>query len=439
MTIFAKIEKIPYEGPQSSNPLAFKYYNKDEVILGKTLEEHLRFSVCYWHNFVWQGHDIFGQPTMNRPADPNDIKNDFHKRLDFAFDFMSKLGTPFFCFHDHDLVQEGPSIRESRELLSMAVDGVKQKMEETGLRLLWGTANLFSHPRYAAGAATNPDPEVFAYAISKVQGALAATHELGGAGYVLWNGRDGYETLLNTDLKQEFAQMERFLSLVVDYKHKIGFKGSLFIEPKPQEPTKHQYDFDTATVFATLQKFGLQNEIQVNIEANHATLSGHSFHHEVAMACALGIFGSIDANRGDPQCGWDTDQFPNSVEELTPVCLEMIKHGGFTQGGFNFDTKLRRQSIAPEDMFHAHIGAMDCIARAFKIAAQIHQEGSFYDLTKARYNRWQSDFGKKILAGDYDMEQLSSIALEQKFDPKPQSGHQEFLENTINGYINRHS
>ncbi len=438
MTVFSNIEKIPFEGYNSNNPLAFKYYNKDEVILGKSLEEHLRFSVCYWHNFVWQGHDVFGQGTMNRPYDPNN-KEDFEKKLNFAFEFLEKLGTPFFCFHDHDLIHEGSSLKESRDLLRMAVESVGQKMEETGLHVLWGTANLFNHPRFAAGAATNPDPEVFAYAISKVQGALEATHQLDGEGYVLWNGRDGYETLLNTNLKQELAQMERFLNLVVEYKHKLGFKGDLYIEPKPQEPTKHQYDFDTATVYGTLKKFGLEKEILVNIEGNHATLSGHSFHHEVAMAFALGIFGSIDANRGDAQCGWDTDQFPNSVEELTPVCLEIIKNGGFKRGGFNFDTKLRRQSVDPLDMFYAHIGAMDCIARAFKVAAKIYQEGSFLSFTESRYENWKSDFGKSIMDGGYDMEQLSTMAIEQNLNPTPCSGRQEYLENEINSYINRHS
>src|SRR5690554_3286794 len=337
---FNSVERIRFEGPESDNPMAFHHYDPDHVVMGKPLKEHLRFAVCYWHNFCWDGADVFGEGTFQRPwLHGSDAMTLARQKMDVAFEFFQKLGAPFWTFHDYDIAPEGASIKESRDNFARMLDVAEQKQAETGMRLLWGTAKNFGNRRYMAGAATNPNPEVFAYAASQVQQAMEATNRLGGANYVLWGGREGYESLLNTDLKREQEQLGRFMQMVVEHKHKIGFKGTLLIEPKPQEPTKHQYDYDSATVFGFLQKYGLE--------------------HEVATAASLGILGSIDANRGDHQNGWDTDQYPNNVEEMTLACYEIIKAGGFTTGGFNFDTKLRRTSIDPSDLFHAHIGGMD--------------------------------------------------------------------------------
>ncbi|MGA1594865.1 MAG: xylose isomerase, partial [Ilumatobacteraceae bacterium] len=371
MTFFPDVEApIAYEGPESDNPLAFRWYDAERSVAGRTMAEHLRFAVCYWHSFNWDGFDIFGAGTMDRPwlgvqSDPMDAAR---RKMDAAFEFFSKLGAPFWCSHDRDIAPEGATFAESCRNLDTMVDEAARHMEATGMRLLWGTANLFSNPRYQAGAATNPDPELFAYAAGQVCQVLEATHRLGGSNYVLWGGREGYETLLNTDMGRELEQLARFLHLVVEHKHAIGFEGTILIEPKPFEPTKHQYDYDVAAVHAFLQKYDLAEDVCVNIEVNHATLSGHDFAHEVAAAAAAGIFGSIDANAGDDRLGWDVDRFPVSVEQMTLGMYEILRAGGFTTGGLNFDAKLRRQSIDRNDLFHAHIGGMDTMARALLAA-----------------------------------------------------------------------
>ncbi len=430
---FQDISPIQYEGAESTNPLAFKHYNPQEVVLGKTMEEHLRFASCYWHNFCWDGADVFGGGTFGRPwLQPGDAMERAKQKADVAFEFFSKLGAPFYCFHDIDVAPEGDNINDYIRNFSEMTDILGTKQEETGMKLLWGTANVFSHPRYMSGAATNPDPAVFARAATQVFHAMNATKKLGGANYVLWGGREGYETLLNTDLKRERAQFGRFMNMVVEHKYKIDFDGLLLIEPKPQEPTKHQYDYDTATVYGFLKEFGLEKEFAVNIEANHATLSGHSFHHEIATAFALDVFGSIDANRGDAQLGWDTDQFPNSVEEMTLICYEILKNGGYTSGGFNFDTKLRRQSTDPADLFHGHIGGMDTCALGLKKAAEII-ENDFLAETKAkRYAGWDDAMGQQILSGEYSLASLADLATRSNLDPKQVSGKQELLENQVN-------
>lgn len=430
---FDGIAPIRFEGPKTTNPLAYRHYDAERLVLGKPLKDHLRFAVCYWHNFCWNGADVFGDGTFDRPwHQGTDAMALAHQKMDVAFDFFQKLGAPFWTFHDYDIAPEGSDIRSSRNNLAEMIDRAEAKQAETGVKLLWGTAKNFGNKRYMAGAATNPDPEVFAYAASQVQQALEATHRLGGDNYVLWGGREGYETLLNTDLRQEQEQLGRFLKMVVEYKHKIGFKGAILIEPKPQEPTKHQYDYDSATVFGFLQKHGLEQEIKVNIEVNHATLAGHTFQHELATASALGILGSVDANRGDYQNGWDTDQFPNSVEDMTLACYEIIKAGGFQTGGFNFDTKLRRTSIAADDLFHAHIGAMDTLALAYIKAAELYEGRVLSDFVEARYAGWQSELGQNILGGDMDLEATAKYAVDNNIDPKPVSSRQELLENRVN-------
>ncbi len=436
MSYFEQIPAIQYEGPQSENALAFHHYDKTKRVLGKTLEEHLRIAVCYWHTFCWPGSDIFGQGTFHRPwHQPGDAMEHAHMKADAAFEFFAKLGTPYYTFHDTDVAPEGTSLKHYGENFARLTDYLEQKQQETGVKLLWGTANLFSHPRYAAGAATNPNPEVFAYGAAQVRHALDATHRLKGENYVLWGGREGYETLLNTDLTREREQFARFLNLVAEHKHKIGFKGMLLIEPKPQEPTKHQYDYDVATVHGFLSQYGLQNEFRVNIEANHATLAGHSFHHEIATAFALGVFGSIDGNRGDPQNGWDTDQFPNSVEELTLALYEIVRHGGFTTGGMNFDAKVRRQSVDAEDLFYGHIGAIDNLAVALERAAALIEKNPLEQFKQQRYSGWDTEFGRKILSGGYTLETLAADALSRNLNPQHASGQQERLENAVNRAI----
>ncbi|MDO5054793.1 MAG: xylose isomerase [Pasteurella oralis] len=433
---FRQIDKIRYEGADSTNPFAFKYYNPDEVILGKTMAEHLRLAVCYWHTFCWTGNDMFGVGSLDRSWQKNsDLLAGAKQKADIAFEFFSKLGVPYYCFHDVDVAPEGHSFNEYLANFNTMVDILAQKQEETGVKLLWGTANCFTHPRYMSGAATNPNPEVFAWAAAQVFTAMGATQRLGGENYVLWGGREGYETLLNTDLKQEREQIGRFMQMVVEHKYKIGFNGTLLIEPKPQEPTKHQYDYDVATVYGFLTQFGLEKEIKVNVEANHATLAGHTFQHEIAMATALDIFGSIDANRGDPQLGWDTDQFPNSVEENTLAMYEILKAGGFTTGGFNFDAKIRRQSIDPYDLFHGHIGAIDVLALSLRRAAKMLEAQTLQQVVNQRYAGWQSALGQQILSDQMSLSELAQLVATQGFDPKPVSGQQEYLENLVNHYI----
>ena len=436
MSYFEHIPEIRYEGPQSDNPLAYRHYDKSKRVLGKTLEEHLRIAVCYWHTFVWPGVDIFGQGTFRRPwQQAGDAMERAQQKADSAFEFFSKLGTPYYTFHDTDVAPEGDSLKAYSENFTRIADYLARKQQDTGVKLLWGTANLFSHPRYAAGAATSPDPEIFAFAATQVRHALDATQMLGGENYVLWGGREGYDTLLNTDLARERDQLARFLNMVVEHKHKIGFKGALLIEPKPQEPTKHQFDYDVATVHGFLLQYGLEKEIRVNIEANHATLAGHSFHHEIATAYALGIFGSVDANRGDQQNGWDTDQFPNSVEELTLAFYEILKHGGFTTGGMNFDAKVRRQSVDAEDLFFGHIGAIDNLALAVERAATLIENDRLEAFKRQRYAGWESEFGHKILKGDYSLSTLATDALTRGLNPQHASGRQEQLENVVNQAI----
>jgi xylose isomerase len=427
-------ERIRYGGDED---LSFAVYQPERMVMGKRMEDHLRPAVCWWHSFNWPGSDVFGVGTFDRPwlAPGGDPMEAARQKMDAGFEFLVKLGLPFFCFHDVDIAPEGKTFAESARNLDAMVELAEKKMSETGLRLLWGTANLFSHPRYAAGASTNPDPEVFAYAAAQVKHALEATHRLGGANYVLWGGREGYDTLLNTDLRAEGEQLARFLTLVAEHKQRIGFAGTLLIEPKPAEPTKHQYDYDTETVHGFLRRFDLAGEYQVNIEANHATLAGHSFHHEVAYAVSHGIFGSIDANRGDAQNGWDTDQFPNSVEEWALVLYEILRGGGFTTGGLNFDTKLRRQSIDRNDLFHGHIGAIDTVAAALLVAADLVESEALSGPLADRYAGWSGPLGRGILDGTENLESLEAQVAAGEIDPTPVSGQQELLENRVNRAI----
>ena len=428
---------IPFGGLESADPLSFKVYRPDRIVLGKRMEEHLRIGVCLWHSFAWPGTDMFGQGTLDRPwisaaGDPMDAAR---AKMAAAFEFLAKLGVPYYCFHDRDVAPDGASFAEFRSNLDALTDDALGYQERTGTRLLWGTANLFGHPRYAAGAATNPDPEVFAYAAAQVKHMLEVTKRLGGTNYVLWGGREGYDTLLNTDLRREGTQLARFLHLVADHKRKIGFEGQLLIEPKPMEPTKHQYDYDASTIHGFLVRFGLAGEYKLNIEANHATLAGHSFHHEIAYSVAHGIFGSIDANRGDPQNGWDTDQFPNSVEDMALPLYEILRSGGFTTGGFNFDAKLRRQSLHRSDLFHAHIGGIDTVARALLAAAAMVEDGDLARRVEARYAGWSGGLGTAILDGTETLESLEAKVAAGEVDPRPTSGHQELLENIVNRAI----
>jgi len=438
VTDFFPTEPVRYGGPDAEDELAYRVYDPDRIVLGKRMEDQLRIAVCYWHSFNWPGNDVFGVGTFDRPwlAYDVDPMKAAHQKMDAAFEFFTKLGTPFFCFHDIDIAPAGDTHAETKRNLEEMVDYAEEHMAHTGVRLLWGTTNAFGHPRFAAGAATNPDPGVFAYAAAQVKNAIDATHRLGGANYVLWGGRDGYETLLNTRMRQEADQFARFLHLVVDYKHDIGFEGTLLIEPKPQEPTKHQYDFDVAACHAFLEKYDLVGEVFVNIEVNHATLSGHDFAHEVAVANAAGIFGSIDANAGDDRLGWDVDRFPVSVEQMTLGMYEILRGGGFTSGGLNFDAKLRRQSIARNDLFHAHIGGMDTMARALLAAQAMLDDGALDDERKDRYAGWRKDFGKRILRGD---ETLVSLRDHVRMSREPQrvSGRQEMLENLVARYVER--
>lgn len=430
--LFDQVEKVTFEGPESDNPFAYRHYDPDRVVLGKRLEDHLRFAVCYWHNFCFLGQDMFGGDTFDRPWVGREGMPAAHRKAEVAFELFEKLGAPYFTFHDRDIAPEGDTLAESHRNVDEMIAVFEKEMSRTGVKLLWGTANLFSHPRYAAGAATNPDPEVFAYAGAQVKKAMDVTHRLGGENYVLWGGREGYDTLLNTDLRQETEQFGRFMNLVVEHKHKIGFKGTLLIEPKPMEPTKHQYDSDSAAVHAFLRKFGLEREIALNIEVNHATLAGKSFVHELAYAVANDLLGSVDVNRGDPQNGWDTDQFPNSAEEMTLAFTEILRGGGLGTGGCNFDAKLRRQSLEPHDLMHAHIGGVDTLARGLCQAAKLIEQGRVDQFREARYAGWKEPLGQDILAGSKSLDDLSAHVLDTKLEPKPVSGRQELLENLVN-------
>src|SRR5580658_1829823 len=432
MSLFSSVEPVRFEGPDARSEFAYRVYDKDRVVLGKRLEDWLKPAVCYWHSFNWPGADIFGGGTLTRPwIGPQVTQEMADMKLDAAFDFFSRLGVPYYAFHDVDAMASAATLKEHEKSLRTIEEGMAKKIEATGVKLLWGTANLFSHPRYAGGASTSPDPEVFAWAAAQVRCALETTHRLGGENYVLWGGREGYDSLLNTDLGRELDQYARFLSMVVEHKHRIGFKGAILIEPKPFEPTKHQYDRDTAAVFAFLQRYGLTKEVKVNIEVNHATLAGLDFEHEVAAARAYGIFGSIDINRGDPRNGWDTDQFPNNAQELVPALVQLVEDGGFTTGGFNFDAKLRRQSVDPSDLYLAHIGGVDTIARALLAAADIAREGKLRALQRERYQDWGSELGRRIDGGALSLAGLADLATEHGFDPAPRSGHQELAESMI--------
>jgi xylose isomerase len=431
---FGDLKPVAYEGPESDNPLAFRHYNPDEIVLGKRLEDHLRFAVCYWHNFVWPGGDPFGGQTFERPwfGDTMELAK---LKADVAFEMFEILRAPFFTFHDFDVRPEGDTITESIARLNEIADYFAGKMETTGVKLLWGTANLFSHRRYMAGAATNPDPDVFAYVAATVKSCIDVTKRLGGENYVLWGGREGYETLLNTDMGRELDQLGRFLSMVVDYKHKIGFKGTILIEPKPQEPTKHQYDYDVATVYGFLKRYGLENEVKLNIEQGHALLAGHSFEHELALATALGIFGSIDMNRNDYQSGWDTDQFPNNAPEAALAYYYVLQAGGFATGGTNFDAKLRRQSLDPDDLIAAHVGGMDICARGLKAAARMIEDKALSAPLEERYAGWQAAEAQAMLKGERTLEEIAERVVREKIDPRPRSGRQEKLENIVNRYV----
>lgn len=433
---FPKTDKIQYEGPKSRNPLAFKHYNPAEKIAGQTLKEHLRFSVAYWHSFRGTGADPFGPGTIVRPWEKGtDALSVAQVRLEAAFEFFTKIQAPFYCFHDRDIAPEGRTLAESNRNLEAVVKHAKQLQRATGVKLLWGTANLFSNPRYMAGAATNPDAHVFAYAAAQVKKALDVTKELGGENYVFWGGREGYETLLNTDLKREQDHLATFLHMAVDYAKKIGFKGQFLIEPKPKEPTKHQYDFDCATCVGFLKTYGLDPYFKLNIETNHATLAGHTFPHEIEVAAAAGMLGSIDANAGDLLLGWDTDQFNTDIKELTLAMVSILRAGGLGKGGFNFDAKLRRNSIDPEDLFHAHIGGMDAYALAFKVARKILKEGKFEKFVRNRYASFDRGYGKEIEKGKTSFAALEKLALQELGEPQPKSGKQEYLENLLNTYL----
>ena len=430
MTDFFKdCPRIAYEGPDSSNDFAFRHYNPDEMVGGKSLKDHLRFAVAYWHSFAWPGGDPFGGQTFDRPWFTDDMAG-ARMKADVAFEMFEILGAPYFCFHDADVRPEGATFAESEDRLKEITDIFATKMEATGIRLLWGTANLFSHRRFMSGAATNPDPEIYAYAAATVKSCMDATLALGGENYVLWGGREGYETLLNTDLKRERAQAGAFLQRAVEYKHKTGFKGAILIEPKPQEPTKHQYDYDVATVYGFLKEYGLEDEVRVNIEQGHAILAGHSFEHEIALASALGIFGSIDMNRNDYQSGWDTDQFPDNPREVTLAYYEILRAGGFTTGGTNFDAKLRRQSLDPADLILAHAGAMDVCARGLKAAAALLDDGGLEAARQARYAGWDaSDIASR------DFESIHAQVSRSGHQPEPRSGRQERLENYVSRFV----
>ena len=433
---FNKIEKINFEGPESTNSLSFKYYDENKIVLGKKMKEHLRFSTAYWHSFANVPSDPFGGPTYIRPwkkaGDPIKMSE---LQLEEAFSFMGKITTPYFCFHDRDISPEGDTYSETQKNFFHIVDLMEKKISETGIKLLWGTANAFSHKRFMGGASTNPDPEVFAYAAAQVKDCMDATNRLGGENYVLWGGREGYETILNTNMKMEMDNLSRFLELVVNYKHKIGFKGQILLEPKPHEPTKHQYDFDSASCLALIRKADLENEIHLNIEVNHATLSGHNFEHEIAYAIANNALGSIDINRGDTLLGWDTDQFPNNVHELLMPFYYIFSNGGLKQGGLNFDAKIRRQSIDPEDLFYAHIGGMDVSAKALLAVEKMINDNVLPKHVEDRYSNWSNELGLYIHDKNNDLESIANKVINEKLEPEPKSGQQELLENIINKYL----
>jgi xylose isomerase len=436
MSYFPEVSKIKYEGPESKNPLAFRHYNPDELVEGKSMRDHLRFAVCYWHTFRGTGSDPFGPGCAVRPwEDGTDSLEMALKRVDVAFEFMDKLGVPFYCFHDRDVAPEGNNLAETNRNLDAVVKKLGQKQKETGIKLLWGTANLFSNKRFMHGASTSCNADVFAYSAAQVKKALEATKELGGENYVFWGGREGYVTLLNTDLKRELDHLAKFMHMAVEYKKKIGYSGPFLIEPKPHEPTSHQYDFDCANSLAFLRGHGLQNEFKFNVETNHATLAKHTMAHELLYASVNGMLGSIDANRGDLLLGWDTDQFPTDLYLTAQVMLIVLDQGGLGAGGLNFDAKVRRESFEPVDLFHAHIGGMDAFAHGLKIAATMRKDGVLRDFVKQRYSSWDAGIGADIESGKAKFEELEAYMLKKGEASPNASGRQEMLENIINRYL----
>jgi xylose isomerase len=436
MTFFPEVTRIAYEGPDSKNPLAFRHYNPDEIVEGKSMRDHFRFAVAYWHTFRGSGSDPFGPGTAIRPwEDGTDSVEMAIKRVRVAFEFMQKLGVDYYCFHDRDVAPEGANLRETHANLDRVVKVLKEEQQRTGIKLLWGTANLFSNRRFVHGAATSPNADVFAYAAAQVKKALEVTHELGGANYVFWGGREGYVNLYNTDMKRELDHLARFFHMAIDYKKQIGFKGQFLIEPKPKEPTTHQYDFDAAAVVAFLKTYGLADHFKLNIETNHATLAGHTMMHELTYASMHGMLGSIDANRGDLLLGWDTDQFPTDLYLTTQCMLVILGQGGLAPGGVNFDAKVRRESFEPIDLFHAHIGGMDAFAQGLKIAARIRADGILRDMIRQRYASWDSGIGQQIEAGQVGFVELEKYMLDKGEAAANVSGRQELIENIINRYL----
>ncbi|MCB9305973.1 MAG: xylose isomerase [Lewinellaceae bacterium] len=432
---FPGVQQIKYEGPASDNPMAYRYYDEHKVVAGKTMREHFKFAVAYWHSFCGTGGDPFGAATKNFPwLTSQDPVGQARDKMDAAFELITKLGLPYYCFHDFDLIAEGDTLAENEKRLQAIGAYAGEKMKASGVKLLWGTANLFSHPRYMNGAATNPDFAVVAHAGAQVKMALDLTMQLGGENYVFWGGREGYQSLLNTDMKRELDHMARFLHLAKDYARSQGFKGTFFIEPKPMEPSKHQYDFDSATVVGFLREYGLDEDFKLNVEVNHATLALHSFQHELQVAASAGMLGSIDANRGDYQNGWDTDQFPNNVYEITEAMLVILENGGLQGGGVNFDAKTRRNSTDPEDLFYAHIGGIDTFARALLAADAILNSSEYRRLRRERYASFDSGDGQAFEAGKLDLKALAGIAATQEA-PAVRSGKQELFENILNRFV----
>ena len=436
MAWFPEITRIKFDGPTSKNPLAFHHYNEEEVVEGKIMKDHFRFSVAYWHAFRGTGSDPFGPGTMIRPweAAEDSVENACN-RVRVGFEFMEKLGTPYYCFHDRDVAPEGKTLAESNRNLDTVAKALKEEQQRTGIKLLWGTANLFSNRRYVHGAATSPNADSFAYAAAQVKKALEVTKDLGGQGYTFWGGREGYFNLWNTNMKREIDHLAAFMHMAVDYAKEIGFTGQFYFEPKPKEPTKHQYDSDSAACINFLRAYGLEKHVKMNIEANHATLAGHSMHHELEYAAMQGFLGSIDANYGDLLLGWDTDQFPTDIYLTTQIMHTLLKYGGFTTGGLNFDAKVRRESFEPIDLFHAHIGGMDAFARGLKIAAAIRKDGTLERMLKERYSTWDTGVGAEVEAGKANFKTLEKYMLERGDAAPPVSGRQELIENIINMYI----
>ena len=427
---------IPYEGPKSKNPLAFRHYNADEVIDGKTMKDHLRFSVCYWHTFRGTGSDPFGAGTLQRPWDDGtDSVDNARRRVDVAFEFIEKLGAPFYCFHDRDVAPEGATLAESNRIFDAVADHLAEAQQRTGIRLLWGTANLFSHPRYMHGAATTCNADVYAHAAAQVKKAIEVTHRLGGENYVFWGGREGYMTLYNTDMRRELEHLATFMHMAVEHAKNIGFTGQFLFEPKPKEPTKHQYDFDAAACLNFIRAYDLNDHVKLNIETNHATLAGHTMMHELEYASIQGALGSIDANRGDLLLGWDTDQFPTDIYLTTRCMLVILGQGGLAPGGVNFDAKVRRESFEPLDLFYAHIGGMDAFARGLKIASRIRADGVLDDIVRQRYSSFDDGIGQKIDSGETTFAELEQYVLEKDELAPNESGRQELLENIINDYL----